>query len=319
MRATAVVICLFLLCTAASHAEPSGPLPELIVNVGNVKYDGWKPSGDSVIVSVFLESVVEDVGAFDLWISLDHNVLFEIDTVVSVLIEGTAIEDWETVIATVIDPQQMILRVLGHVGYSGTPPIPAGAGSHLLFRLIAEVRDDALDPDSTVVDSLCESPYYETYGETIVYLQQTSKFFNGDASELIGYVWEYFCVDSTCIEWDGDQCVEWECSVIDSNYVPDTSSVILDDGSITLICEYDCDQIGDADGSGWHDIDDVVYLINFIFMGGPSPIPNTTSGDWNCDCQVDIDDVVDAICYIFIDCEPVCDCDEWILDCILTE
>ncbi len=29
---------------------------------------------------------------------------------------------------------------------------------------------------------------------------------------------------------------------------------------------------GDADGSGGVDIDDVVYLINYIFGGGPAPV-----------------------------------------------
>lgn len=55
---------------------------------------------------------------------------------------------------------------------------------------------------------------------------------------------------------------------------------------------------GDADGSGWIDIDDVVYLITYIFNGGPAPQPYET-GDFNRDFIVDIDDVVGLIAYIF--------------------
>jgi hypothetical protein len=55
---------------------------------------------------------------------------------------------------------------------------------------------------------------------------------------------------------------------------------------------------GDADGSGEIDIDDVVYLIAYIFSGGPSPEP-LLAGDADCSGDVDIDDVVYLIAYIF--------------------
>jgi len=55
---------------------------------------------------------------------------------------------------------------------------------------------------------------------------------------------------------------------------------------------------GDVDASGGIDIDDVVYLIQYLFAGGPAPIP-IQSG--NCDCigEIDIDDVVYLITYLF--------------------
>jgi len=55
---------------------------------------------------------------------------------------------------------------------------------------------------------------------------------------------------------------------------------------------------GDADGSGGVDIDDPVYLINYIFSGGPAPDPIET-GDADCSGAIDIDDVVYLIQYIF--------------------
>lgn len=55
---------------------------------------------------------------------------------------------------------------------------------------------------------------------------------------------------------------------------------------------------GDADASGSVDIDDVVYLIEYIFRGGPPPIPYE-AGDADCSGAVDIDDVVYLIDYIF--------------------
>jgi len=65
---------------------------------------------------------------------------------------------------------------------------------------------------------------------------------------------------------------------------------------------------GDTDGSEAVDIDDVVYLINYIFAGGPAPDP-LESGDADCSSNVDIDDVVYLISYIFSSGNPPCDVD----------
>jgi hypothetical protein len=65
---------------------------------------------------------------------------------------------------------------------------------------------------------------------------------------------------------------------------------------------------GDADGSGDVDIDDVVYLINYIFSGDPPPDPYE-SGDADCSGAVDIDDVVWLINYIFSGGNAPCDTD----------
>jgi hypothetical protein len=59
-----------------------------------------------------------------------------------------------------------------------------------------------------------------------------------------------------------------------------------------------CDFCGNADGSGAVDISDVVYLISYIFSGGPAPLP-LLNGDVNCDSAVDISDAVYLIAYIF--------------------
>ncbi len=56
---------------------------------------------------------------------------------------------------------------------------------------------------------------------------------------------------------------------------------------------------GDADASGAIDIDDVVYLIAYIFSGGSPPTPMQCCGDADTSCGVDIDDVVYLIAYIF--------------------
>ena len=65
---------------------------------------------------------------------------------------------------------------------------------------------------------------------------------------------------------------------------------------------------GDTDGSSSIDIDDAVYLITYIFGGGPPPDP-LLDGDVNCSGGVDIDDVVYLITYIFGGGPAPCDTD----------
>ncbi|MFH2054905.1 MAG: dockerin type I repeat-containing protein [bacterium] len=63
--------------------------------------------------------------------------------------------------------------------------------------------------------------------------------------------------------------------------------------------------IGDADGDAIINITDVVYLINFIFGGGPEPNP-FLAGDADCDQIVNISDAVYLINYIFSSGQPPC-------------
>ena len=55
---------------------------------------------------------------------------------------------------------------------------------------------------------------------------------------------------------------------------------------------------GDANGSGSINISDAVYLIAYIFSGGPAPSP-LLAGDANCTSTVNISDAVYLIAYIF--------------------
>ncbi len=62
---------------------------------------------------------------------------------------------------------------------------------------------------------------------------------------------------------------------------------------------------GDADGSGQIDVTDAVYLITYIFGGGPAPI-DEVAGDFDCSGQTDITDAVYMITYIFGGGPPPC-------------
>ncbi|MEZ5359802.1 MAG: LamG-like jellyroll fold domain-containing protein [Candidatus Zixiibacteriota bacterium] len=55
---------------------------------------------------------------------------------------------------------------------------------------------------------------------------------------------------------------------------------------------------GDANGDGTFNIGDAVYMVNYIFNGGPAPV-NLDAGDANGDCSLNIGDPVYMINYIF--------------------
>jgi len=92
----------------------------------------------------------------------------------------------------------------------------------------------------------------------------------------------------------------------------------LTDSALVCITVINCQPpiiCGDADASGAVDIDDVVYVIQYIFAGGSQPDPYE-SGDTDCSGAVDIDDVAYLINYVFANGPIPCDSDgDGIADC----
>jgi hypothetical protein len=68
-----------------------------------------------------------------------------------------------------------------------------------------------------------------------------------------------------------------------------------DEDGIGDVCDYIC---GDANGDRESNVGDAVFLISYIFKGGPAPDP-IESGDANCDGQVNVGDAVYLIAYVF--------------------
>ena len=62
---------------------------------------------------------------------------------------------------------------------------------------------------------------------------------------------------------------------------------------------------GDCNGDGTIDGGDIVYLTNYLFIGGPAPYP-IQSADVNCDGEINTTDVVYLINYLFINGPPPC-------------
>jgi hypothetical protein len=63
--------------------------------------------------------------------------------------------------------------------------------------------------------------------------------------------------------------------------------------------------VGDVNEDGNINSADVVYLMNYLFLGGPQPQP-WEAGDVNCDGTVNSSDIVYLINYLFVNGPPPC-------------
>jgi hypothetical protein len=119
-----------------------------------------------------------------------------------------------------------------------------------------------------------EVAYLDYYGCLVCYLSGL------DMGELLQYMGNYVEVTGYLVD-----CPEGGC------YVLDVESV-----TILPLC-------GDINGDTYVDmtidIADAVYLINYLFRGGPEPVPELCVGDVNADGIVNVGDVVYLISYLF--------------------
>ena len=75
--------------------------------------------------------------------------------------------------------------------------------------------------------------------------------------------------------------------------------------ALVIVCPTD-KTFGDANSDGLVNIADVVFIINYIFAGGPRPQPIALVGDADCSGFTNITDAVYLIQYIFASGPPPC-------------
>ena len=70
-------------------------------------------------------------------------------------------------------------------------------------------------------------------------------------------------------------------------------------GSCCDISEFELYTPGDANADEKITLIDIVYLVNYVFKGGPEPLPFFLSGDMNEDATVNLTDIVLLVNYVF--------------------
>jgi len=63
---------------------------------------------------------------------------------------------------------------------------------------------------------------------------------------------------------------------------------------------------GDVNADGVINVADIVYLVNFLYRGGPAPCP-MEAGDLNCDGIVNVADIVFLVNYLYRGGSPPCE------------
>jgi hypothetical protein len=127
---------------------------------------------------------------------------------------------------------------------------------------------------------------------------------NGDAfSNNKG--WKLLNVNTTteCYDPDGDElsASAYECCVTKGDNCPDVynpDQADSDGDGIGNACEEVVYVCGDANGDAAINLADAVYVINYVFKGGPAPDPECV-GDANGDEAVNLADAVYLINYVF--------------------
>jgi aminopeptidase N len=78
------------------------------------------------------------------------------------------------------------------------------------------------------------------------------------------------------------------------------SPTLSDTETYMLFIEAGQIMVGDANFDAAVNVSDAVYIINYVFVGGPEPAPILLAGDANCDETVNVSDSVWIINYVFL-------------------
>ncbi|MDF1544042.1 MAG: hypothetical protein P1R58_02935 [bacterium] len=265
----------------------------------------WICNADSM--GVCLDSTLTTpIGAWDF---------FHITTTVIEIgnhdVSGTLIENWEFVDSRSLSGLGFDIAVSAFANMPAppeTPGIPPQQGG-LLVKVLADVFDVPDEQLERTVNLIVQHDFIDNIN-----------FSRPDGSS-IGILYEPY-MDTTCwvcMAWCGQECCDLQkqslppggdyanCDSLairpDSSAYLDTSRVILNDGSLTVLVPdpYICGDVN-CDGGHLADISDLTYMVEFLFGGGPAPCDPIERGDLNCSgggTPVDISDLTYMVDYLF--------------------
>jgi len=88
--------------------------------------------------------------------------------------------------------------------------------------------------------------------------------------------------------------VRFEASDLNAGSVVEAG---IDDFRVSL---YECNDVicGDANGDGVIDLGDVLYIVSYLYKGGPAPDP-LEAADCTCDGTIDLGDLLYLVTYLY--------------------
>ena len=175
---------------------------------------------------------------------------------------------------------------------------PRFGGEATLPMVVRTVPDSTMYSDSILAGFFVPWPY-------------TYYLYEGPLEELFSY--EVLVSKTGGLYSEGEICIDsvrkvgaagdWMWDDGDQNLNPTFNN---GNGAHCIAYYTPEDLCGDVQYDGKVNISDAVYLISFVFSGGPAPNPYII-GDVNCDGKSNVGDAVYLINYVFKNGSPPCD------------
>jgi len=180
-----------------------------------------------------------------------------------------------------------------------TTDIGAGVPSVLYGRVLSEYsarsarsdgkdRSYAFEPGVAVSLAASNGADTTTFIATVTGWDGTWMLNLGNLKDATGFPYAYSSGDEILINANGGSRGSVSTSIILFAGSPQ-------DAGDLVLSAYLC---GDANSSGNVDIDDIMFLVNYVFLGGIPPDP-LWLGDADCSGDIDIDDIMYLVNYIF--------------------
>jgi len=291
-----------------SRVAVTAAIPEIILELDSAQV----PAADSGSwLNLYLTNTLHDVGAYEIYLLLDSPDLFEfradsvvettivcidtidcdpadttIDTVATSSFDtaGTASSGWDLVSSRVVSQINLKLVAIADQPGGGTvPAIPTGGP-----RLLTRVWLSRTVP-SEILDTL-------TNRTAFIFVDQVATHFSTSDAQTIGRL------DSTVV-YDSIFCVNPPvCDTLDTIQVTDTvfyfdtTAFVYIRGARTWgpSCI-----LGDVNNSGTINSADIIYLVGYVFRGGPPPACNPNGGDVTCNGRTDAADIILIVNHVF--------------------
>ncbi len=271
-----LAVILFALC---SIQPAQAQLPDIVFNVP----DTTASTSDSLIwLNLYFSNYFDTVAGIQFQLQLSRPDLIRFDFSDSGFSPaGTLLEEWDLLTATDQSDSATVLRFSGLANFINDPVIipgilPQHDGTILRLPLIVTTPPDLTGSATCNIDIVAPTSFSDFDGNSI-----------GIATDTLTDTLYFLCTDSLA-----DSCIHYEpvdpdTSNYDSVYIyeyldgyMDSSKVILDNGSITVIASLQslsCDFTGDTEYS----VSDLTCLVNFLFgVLDSQQCPNTF-----CDCD----------------------------------
>jgi hypothetical protein len=285
-------------------AEPASILEIVLeldsVEVGAAEAGTWLP--------LYLTNTVTAVGGFEVSLLLDRPDLFRfssdsivettivcidtldcdpadttIDTVAASIVDtaGTAISGWEFVQGRALFPTNLkVVAVADEIGGASVLPLNPGGPRLLMQVYLEKIASDSL------LDTLTDRTTY-------IFVDVNATSFATEDGQTIGRVDSIVCLNPPT------------CDSTDTVFYTDTSAFFYVNGVRTFAggCV-----LGDVNETGTINSADIIYMVNYVFKGGPEPSCSSTAGDVNCTGSTNSADIIFLVNYVFKGGPPPAGC-----------